>query len=182
MKIQELSSVGVGEIAIYRITATCVYCEFVFHAASTVDDQCEPTIVFRHHRVNANPRMFDLNVSARQCECCVFRDKRVLKVRIVAGVSEESPTASKKSKEQNDCDKYAFHLVRQDNVRVIPDAGDIETVGADKIAKLSAETSGPRANAAWDQRIVIRRSVSSCSWWRQGFCEGDIHDPARKGV
>ena len=30
----------------------------------------------------------------------------------------------------------------RDNVRVIPDAGDVEIVGADKIAKLSAKTSG----------------------------------------
>ena len=29
--------------------------------------------------------------------------------------------------------------------------------GADIIAKLSAETSGPRSVAAWDQRIVIPR-------------------------
>ena len=43
------------------------------------------------------------------------------------------------------------------NVRVIPDAGEFEIVGADTIAKLSAETSEPRANAAWDQRIVIPR-------------------------
>ena len=43
------------------------------------------------------------------------------------------------------------------NVRVIPDAGDVENVGADTIAKLSAETSEDRANAAWDQRIVIPR-------------------------
>ena len=44
-----------------------------------------------------------------------------------------------------------------DNVRVIPDAGDVEIVGADKIAKLSAETSEDRPVAAWDQRIVITR-------------------------
>ena len=44
-----------------------------------------------------------------------------------------------------------------DNVQVIPDAGDVETVGADKIAKLSAETSLGRPVAAWDQRIVIPR-------------------------
>ena len=42
-----------------------------------------------------------------------------------------------------------------DNVRVIPDAGDAETVGADTIAKLSAQTSEDRPVAAWDQRIVI---------------------------
>ena len=45
----------------------------------------------------------------------------------------------------------------RDNVRVIPDAGDVEIVGADKIAKLSAKTSGGRSFAAWDQRIVITR-------------------------
>ena len=44
-----------------------------------------------------------------------------------------------------------------DNVRVIPDAGDIEFVGADTIAKLSAQTSEGRPVAAWDQRIVIVR-------------------------
>ena len=44
---------------------------------------------------------------------------------------------------------------KRDNVRVIPDAGDVEIVGADTIAKLSAETSRGRANAAWDQRIVM---------------------------
>ena len=43
-----------------------------------------------------------------------------------------------------------------DNVRVIPDAGDVEIVGADSEA--SAETSQDRANAAWDQRIVITRT------------------------
>ena len=43
-----------------------------------------------------------------------------------------------------------------DNVQVIPDAGDVEIVGADKIAKLSAQTSEDRSVAAWDQRIVIR--------------------------
>ena len=42
-----------------------------------------------------------------------------------------------------------------DNVRVIPDAGDVVTVGADTIAKLSAQTSRPRSAAAWDQRIVM---------------------------
>ena len=46
-----------------------------------------------------------------------------------------------------------------DNVRVIPDAGDVEIVGADTIAKLSAETSENRSVAAWDQRIVITRSL-----------------------
>ena len=54
---------------------------------------------------------------------------------------------------------FKFHL-KSDNVRVIPDAGDIEIVGADKIAKLSAETSEDRSVAAWDQRIVIRRFVA----------------------
>ena len=46
------------------------------------------------------------------------------------------------------------------NVRVIPDAGDVENVGADTIAKLSAETSRDRSFAAWDQRIVIPRATS----------------------
>ena len=51
-----------------------------------------------------------------------------------------------------------------DNVRVIPDAGDVVIVGADTIAKLSAETSEDRSVAAWDQRIVIRRfSPFGCS-------------------
>ena len=45
------------------------------------------------------------------------------------------------------------------NVRVIPDAGDVEIVGADIIAKLSAETSEDRSFAAWDQRIVIHRCL-----------------------
>ena len=49
-----------------------------------------------------------------------------------------------------------------DNVGVIPDAGDVVVVGADKIAKLSAETSEDRSVAAWDQRIVIRR-VLGCN-------------------
>ena len=58
---------------------------------------------------------------------------------------------------------------KRNNVRVIPDAGDVVIVGADIIAKLSAETSESRPVAAWDQRIVIQRSVniyssdSSCS-------------------
>ena len=47
--------------------------------------------------------------------------------------------------------------LKPNNVRVIPDAGDVEIVGADIIAKLSAETSENRSVAAWDQRIVIRR-------------------------
>ena len=53
-----------------------------------------------------------------------------------------------------------------DNVRVIPDAGDVEIVGADIIAKLSAQTSEDRAVAAWDQRIVIHRlfNLSPFSW------------------
>ena len=42
---------------------------------------------------------------------------------------------------------------KRHNVRVIPDASDVEIVGADSEA--SAETSKDRANAAWDQRIVI---------------------------
>ena len=45
----------------------------------------------------------------------------------------------------------------RDNVRVIPDAGDVEIVGADTIAKLSAETSMSRPVAACDQRIVMSR-------------------------
>ena len=48
-------------------------------------------------------------------------------------------------------------LAEADNVRVIPDAGDVVTVGADTIAKLSAQTSGNRSVAAWDQRIVIQQ-------------------------
>ena len=50
-------------------------------------------------------------------------------------------------------------MFRRNNVRVIPDAGDVETVGADIIAKLSAETSRDRSVAAWDQRPVIQRSL-----------------------
>ena len=50
-----------------------------------------------------------------------------------------------------------MRLVKRNNVRVIPDAGDVEIVGADTIAKLSAETSRDRSVAAWDQRIVIWR-------------------------
>ena len=46
--------------------------------------------------------------------------------------------------------------VERHNVQVIPDAGDVEIFGADKIAKLSAETSKSRPVAAWDQRPVIR--------------------------
>ena len=49
-------------------------------------------------------------------------------------------------------------LIEPDNDRVIPDAGDVETVGADIIAKLSAKTSEFSANAGWDQRIVMSRS------------------------
>ena len=52
-------------------------------------------------------------------------------------------------------------MVERDNVRVIPDVGDVETVGADKIAKLSAETSLDQSFAAWDQRIVIHRWLVS---------------------
>ena len=53
-----------------------------------------------------------------------------------------------------------FHGHRHDNVQVIPDAGDVVIGGADKIAKLSAETSEDRSVAAWDQRPVIQRSAS----------------------
>ena len=49
---------------------------------------------------------------------------------------------------------------KRHNVRVIPDAGDVEIVGADTIAKLSAESSENRSVAAWDQRIVIQRSAA----------------------
>ena len=49
-------------------------------------------------------------------------------------------------------------VLSRDNVRVISAAGDVEIVGADTIAKLSAETSEDRPPAAWDQRIVIGRS------------------------
>ena len=45
-------------------------------------------------------------------------------------------------------------------VRVISAAGDVETVGADIIAKLSAETSLGRPVAAWDQRIVMPRTLN----------------------
>ena len=48
----------------------------------------------------------------------------------------------------------AIESLKRYNVRVIPDAGDVVIVGADKIAKLSAETSLDRSVAAWDQRIV----------------------------
>ena len=51
---------------------------------------------------------------------------------------------------------YCLEFRKPHNVRVIPDAGDAETVGADTIAKQSAETSKGRPVAAWDQRIVIR--------------------------
>ena len=52
--------------------------------------------------------------------------------------------------------------LKPNNVRVIPDAGDVEIVGADIIAKLSAETSENRSVAAWDQRIVIQLTASNC--------------------
>ena len=48
-------------------------------------------------------------------------------------------------------------VLSRDNVRVISAAGDVEIVGADIIAKLSAETSESRPVAAWDQRIVMSR-------------------------
>ena len=50
---------------------------------------------------------------------------------------------------------------KANNVRVIPDAGDVEIVGADTIAKQSAETLESRPVAAWDQRIVIPRMFYS---------------------
>ena len=52
-------------------------------------------------------------------------------------------------------------VLSRDNVRVISAAGDVEIVGADTIAKLSAETSGDRPVAAWDQRIVIQRILTN---------------------
>ena len=55
----------------------------------------------------------------------------------------------------------ARYCSKRDNVRVIPDAGDIEIVGTDTIAKLSAETSEDQSVAAWDQRIVITRYLES---------------------
>ena len=48
-------------------------------------------------------------------------------------------------------------MSKWDNVRDNRAAGDVVIVGADIIAKLSAETSESRPVAAWDQRIVIRR-------------------------
>ena len=42
----------------------------------------------------------------------------------------------------------AIESLKRYNVRVIPDAGDVVIVGADKIAKLSAKTSSDRAPAA----------------------------------
>ena len=48
----------------------------------------------------------------------------------------------------------AIESLKRYNVRVIPDAVDVVIVGADKIAKLSAETSLDRSVAAWDQRIL----------------------------
>ena len=50
-------------------------------------------------------------------------------------------------------------MFKANNVQVIPDAGDVVIVGADIIAKLSAETSEDRSFAAWDQRPVIPRSL-----------------------
>ena len=57
---------------------------------------------------------------------------------------------------------FPFDFGERDNVRVIPDAGDVEIVAADIIAKLSAQTSEDRSNAAWDQRIVIPRISAHC--------------------
>ena len=59
--------------------------------------------------------------------------------------------------------RKAFNSKSPDNVRVIPDAGDVEIVGADTIAKQSAETSEGRSIAAWDQRIVITRLSNLCT-------------------
>ena len=53
---------------------------------------------------------------------------------------------------------YCLEFRKPHNVRVIPDAGDVVIVGADIIAKLSAETSRGRPVAASDQRPVIRRN------------------------
>ena len=61
---------------------------------------------------------------------------------------------------RDQADPNVINLSSPDNVRVIPDAGDVDPVGADTIAKLSAQTSEPRANAAWDQRIVICGAVN----------------------
>ena len=64
-----------------------------------------------------------------------------------------------------------------DNVRVIPDAGGVVIVGADTIAKLSAETSRDRSFAAWDQRIVIRANFNQSALGSipQVFSGGDDH-------
>ena len=63
-----------------------------------------------------------------------------------------------KSEIESRCQFIQFsNRFKRDNVRAIPDAGDVETVGADIIAKLSAETSRDRSVAAWDQRPVMRR-------------------------
>ena len=51
--------------------------------------------------------------------------------------------------------------MKSDNVRVISTAGDVEIVGADTIAKQSAETLKNRPVAAWDQRIVIQRILTN---------------------
>ena len=64
-------------------------------------------------------------------------------------------------------DRFAFVSSKRHNVRVIPDAGDVEIVAADTIAKLSAETSTSQSVAAWDQRIVVVAAtrVNSSWWW-----------------
>ena len=66
-----------------------------------------------------------------------------------------------KQSQHSICNAIVSIRFKPDNVRVIPDAGDIEIVGADTIAKLSAETSEDRSVAAWDQRIVITRYLES---------------------
>ena len=83
--------------------------------------------------------------------------------------------------------------LRRDNVRVIPDAGDVEIVGADKIAKLSAETSEGRPVAAWDQRIVIPRFSIFCllsrfeetavrNWSYPAVAPFEFAEPAASGI
>ena len=67
-------------------------------------------------------------------------------------------------------------VLSRDNVRVISAAGDVEIVGADTIAKLSAETSEDRPPAAWDQRIVIRRGWASSWGWKHYSRSDHPHD------
>ena len=70
--------------------------------------------------------------------------------------SEQNTGSEQRKRLYESHDLIFSKLTKADNVCVIPDAGDVETVGPDKIAKLSAETSEDWSVAAWVNVLLSR--------------------------